>query len=517
MSTKQKIILYYFREGKSQRQIARDLHITRKTVKKYIESYQGTLEELKVKRSVQGNTEAPFSSDIVSAPKYDSSKRGKRRLTEEIASKVDSYLELNARKRSSGLHKQVMKKIDIHEALLAEGFQIGYTSVCTYISNKERGSVKEAYIRQRYDPGDVCEFDWGEVKLWIKGSLQRFYLAVFTTAYSNYRYAELYERQDTISFQQSHVNFFTQQGGVHRQMIYDNMRVAVKRFVGQTEKEPTDALLQLATYYQFGYRFCNAGRGNEKGHVERSVEYIRRKAFGRRDDFDSLHQANEWLEARCKELNEAHPNRASAIKEKEHLYALPLAPFDCCSLEQCRVDKYATVMIGSNRYSVPDHLVGKMVNVKVYAHHIRCYDERVMVAEHRRSTDKHDWVIHLDHYLDTFHKKPGALHSSVALERSGESIRNIYQEHFREAPRDFIELLGYMHRNEIKADAVGTAIDELQKMGCREVTADKIITLCSQTNTVIMALPDNEIARHSKAQLDKLTKMFNQTSTLTAN
>jgi len=517
MSTKQKIILYYFREGKSQRQIAQELHIARKTVKKYIESYQASAEGVKRKKPVQGDTEIPVSSDIVSAPKYDSSNRGKRRLTEEITSKIDSFLESNSRKRASGLHKQVMKKIDIHEALLAEGFQIGYTSVCTYITGKERSSVKEAYIRQRYDPGDVCEFDWGEVKLWISGSLQRFYLAVFTSAYSNYRYAELYERQDTISFQQSHVNFFTHQGGVHRQMVYDNMRVAVKRFVGLTEKEPTEAMLQLATYYQFGYRFCNAGKGNEKGHVERSVEYIRRKAFGRRDDFDSLHQANQWLKTRCKELNEAHPHRKSAMKEKEYLYALPAAPFDCCSLEQCRVDKYATVMIGSNRYSVPDHLVGKMVSVKVYAHNIRCYHERTLVAEHHRSTDKHDWVITLEHYLDTLHKKPGALHSSVALERSRESIRNIYQEHFREAPRDFIELLGYMHQNEIKTDLVETAIDELQKMGCREVTTDKIITLCSQNKTVITALPDNEIARHSKVQLDRLTKMFNQTSTLTAN
>lgn len=517
MSTKQKIILYYFREGKSQRQIARELHIGRKTVKKYIDSYQSSIEGVKGKMLATGDTTIPISSEIVSAPKYDSSSRGKRRLTEEITSKIDGFLESNARKRSSGLHKQLMKKIDIHEALRSEGFQIGYTSVCNYISGKEGSSVKEAYIRQRYDPGDVCEFDWGEVKLWIKGSLQRFYLAVFTTAYSNYRYAELYERQDTISFQQSHVNFFTHQGGVHRQMVYDNMRVAVKKFVGLSEKEPTDALLQLATYYQFGYRFCNAGKGNEKGHVERSVEYIRRKAFGRRDDFDSLHQANQWLKTRCKELNEAHPNRESALKEKEHLYALPTAPFDCCSLEQCRVDKYATVMIGSNRYSVPDHLVGKMVSVKVYAHSIRCYDERTLVAEHHRSTDKHDWVITLEHYLDTLHKKPGALHSSVALERSGESIRKIYQGHFREAPRDFIELLGFMHQNQVKAEAVQSAIDELQKMGCREVTADKIITLCGQKKTGITTLPDNEIARHSKAQLARLSKMFNQTSTSTAN
>ncbi len=58
------------------------------------------------------------------------------------------------------------------------------------------------------------------------------------------------------------------------------MRVSVSKFVGTYETEPTRALLDLRGYYQFSHRFCNAYRGNEKGHVERSVEYIRRKTFG---------------------------------------------------------------------------------------------------------------------------------------------------------------------------------------------------------------------------------------------
>jgi len=508
MSTKQKIILYYFRDGKSQRQIARELHIARRTVSKYIESYRVTKSEQEL-----SPTSVTLSNEIVKPPSYDSSNRGKRKLTKELTSRIDGYLEANDAKRRSGLHKQVMKKIDIYESLRGEGFRIGYTSVCNYISRKMQSAVKEAYIRQRYSPGEVCEFDWGEVKLWIKGSLQRFYLAIFTSAYSNYRYAELYERQDTMSFQQSHVNFFTHIGGAYRQLVYDNMRVAVKRFVGHSEREPAEALLQLATYYQFEYRFCNAGKGNEKGHVKRSVEYIRRKAFCRRDQFDSLEEANQWLITRCKELNDAYCSK----EEADYLYALPSSPFDCCSIESCRVDKYATVTIGSNRYSVPDHLVGKMVNVKVYAHHIQCYDEEILVAEHNRSTHKHEWVIKLEHYLDTLHKKPGALHSSLALEGSQACIRKIYTDHFREAPRDFIELLSYMHQNQVKAEAVETAINQLQKMGCREVSTDKIITLCSQEDTNRTPLPENEIAQHSKAQLERLSALFNNHTVLTEN
>jgi len=85
-------------------------------------------------------------------------------------------------------------------------------------------------------------------------------------------------------------------------MVYDNMRVAVKRFVG-TEKEPTDGLLKLSLYYGFHFRFCNVRRGNEKGHVERSVEVIRRKAFAFRVTFETIEAANQYLYEICEIRN----------------------------------------------------------------------------------------------------------------------------------------------------------------------------------------------------------------------
>jgi len=78
------------------------------------------------------------------------------------------------------------------------------------------------------------------------------------------------------SFLDAHVKFFNKVGGVYKTIVYDNMKVAVAKFVSRTEKEPTEDLLKLSMYYRFKYRFCNAKRGNEKGHVEKSVEYIRR-------------------------------------------------------------------------------------------------------------------------------------------------------------------------------------------------------------------------------------------------
>jgi transposase len=71
-------------------------------------------------------------------------------------------------------------------------------------------------------------------------------MAIFTTAKGNYRYARLFVKQDTPAFQQAHALFFDHIGGVYRELVYDNMKVAVKRFVGPTEKEAARGLLSLS-------------------------------------------------------------------------------------------------------------------------------------------------------------------------------------------------------------------------------------------------------------------------------
>ena len=85
------------------------------------------------------------------------------------------------------------------------------------------------------------------------------------------------EKQNTICFLEAHEYFFREIKRAFRAVIYDNAKVAVKKFIGRSDKEPTHNLLKLSLYYKFKYRFCNAYSDNEKAHVERSVEIIRRK------------------------------------------------------------------------------------------------------------------------------------------------------------------------------------------------------------------------------------------------
>ena len=194
MDTKQEIFRRYFREFDSIRKIARDLRISRITVKKQLAEHalaeQGTL---------TGDSTKALQEFLSSPPKYDTHNRFRRKLTVEIEDLITQQLEENQRKRQQGLRKQVKRKIDIHQFLVKEGHLIGYTTICNYIRSKAVYQ-QEAYIRQEDIPGEECEFDWAEIKLEIQGVNRRLFLAVFTSAYSNYRYCLLFNRQDTLAF-----------------------------------------------------------------------------------------------------------------------------------------------------------------------------------------------------------------------------------------------------------------------------------------------------------------------------
>jgi transposase len=507
MYTKQEIIIRYTREGKSQRQISRELNISRTTVKKYIESYQGSEGSKKF--------DPPELHEHLSIkPKYNCSNRPKRILRAEVQQEINRLLDLNAKKFSEGLHKQVLKKCDIHAVLQEKGYTIGYTTVCNYISFQKKRS-SEAFIRQRYEPGSVCEFDWGEVKVKINNQRTVLQMAVFTSAYSNYRYACLYHRQDTLAFMESHVKFFSHTIGVFHQMVYDNMRVAVARFVGKNEKEPTQALINLKGHYRFNHRFCNAYGGNEKGHVERSVEYIRRKVFGFKDEFLSVDQAEEYLCSVVQKLNKAprqNTNKTSLelfSEEKEFLWASPI-PFSCHSTEQFRADKYATISYSGNRYSVPDHLVGEFVDVKIYSAQLKLYYQDQWVGTHQRSYGAHTWTISLEHYLNTLYKKPGALSGSEALAQSSNYLRDIYGKYYQESPRDFIDLVIYCRKHDIDVDRLNEAENRLLKLCPSDITTEKITAILG--NNPSESEPelknDGQIESASLAHLLELTNLM---------
>ena len=501
MVEKQKIIVGIIQEGKSQREIAKELGVSRNTIRKYINEYY------EARKEIEGNNlkdidKQELIEEIINKPKYIRENSYKPKMKNEIEKFVKEKLKVNEEREKMGLRKQKMKITDIYEELKEKQYDISYSSIRRYI-REIQDVKKEAFVRQVYEPGDIVEFDWGDIKLIIDGKMKKIQGAVFVLPYSGHYFSQLYYRQNTESFIQSHVDYFEHIGGVTRQIVYDNMKVAVKRLTGG-EKEPTDALLKLSTYYVFKPRFCNVRKPNEKGHVERGVEIIKRKVFSHKIDFETLEDAQLYLNNRLIELNK---KKEIKYNEEKALFGIKLHKLEIGDMRTCKVDKYSTIVIENNHYSVPEEYSQKAVSVKLYPKRLMVYDMKTnkVVARHERCYGFVQWKMNIEHYLQRLRKKPGAIAGSAALDQANKVLKNIYINHFTKKEKDFIDLLQFMFRENISVVKIKGIINELVRNGHREITKDKILMICQRKQYT--KIKESSIEQISREQLKQLSEM----------
>ena len=261
----------------------------------------------------------------------------------------------------------------------ALGYDIGRSTICRHIKEK-RENAKEAFIRQEYELGDRLEYDFGEVKLEIDGMVGTYYMAVFGSPAGKHRWAYLYDNQKKEVFMDSHVRYFDWVGGVFKEVVYDNMKNVVTKFLGKNEKMLNEDLMKMSIYYGFEINVTNCYSGNEKGYVENSVKVVRKEAFAHRYRFESLKDAEEYLHQRLEILN-----GDSRLEEERRLLKAAKPPLELGKISKQRVDKYSFVRVENNFYSVPDYLVGHEVTIKNYLREIEVYADSGKVCTHKKN------------------------------------------------------------------------------------------------------------------------------------
>ena len=470
MDIKQQILHFYRVEELSIREISRKTGADRKTVTRLINSYEAAIKE---------SPQTGIDNFLAMRPSYKSREYKPKIVKDDISNEIDKWLKENERRRNNGMRKQCLKCKDIHRELLEKGMKVSYSSVCKYVRRKKDAKAarpKDVFLRIHREPGEECEFDWGEVKLFLDGKSTTLMMAVFAFPYSKGRLAYLFHRQDTLAFMESHRNFFRDINGVPKMMVYDNMRVAV--VLDDKTKKPTVALQRMSTFYKYSFRFCNARAGWEKGNVERSVDYVRGRAFTSKVDFKSIEEAQEWLTKICERINVevgsiSTPGKAGELQKE--LTALQPYPGEigCFELFEYRVDKQATICIKTNHYSVPDSMVGESVLVQMYSEWISIYDKRhKCVARHIRSYGSNEWIVDINHFISTLMKKTSAIQYSEAFHQMPTSMQVIYHKYFKENGKEFLGLVKYVRDNNINYEDVVKAADLIRWNGIKTFTAD---------------------------------------------
>lgn len=420
-------------EGLSNRAVGRALGIDKKTVNKYWNQYKENI--LKLDETNDAKEIKQIQENITSAPKYNSENRVRRKVTPEFLNALEKILKDEEKKvKVLGTNKQALTKQQIYELLKKQGFPLSYSTVVLEMK-RIKSSGNECFIRQYYDFGDRLEYDFGEVKPVINGNVRRYYLAVLSSPAGNFRWCYLYDNCKKSVFLDSHVRFFEMIGGVWREVVYDNMRNVVSKFIGKNEKELNEDLIKMSMYYGFEINVTNAFSGNEKGYVEGSVKYLRNKIFAENYKFPTEDAAIEYIESQLMKLNEN-----SKIEEEKKKLIATKPPLEPAEIRKSFVNKYSFVQIENNFYSVPEYLVGVAVTSKIYYNKILIYSNNEFVCEHKKLDGIKKISADIRHYLKTLTFKPGALRNSFVL-KSNPKLKTIFDKYYTNNPKKFIDII----------------------------------------------------------------------------
>src|SRR5208283_5619034 len=98
--------------------------------------------------------------------------------------------------------------------------------------------------------------------------------------------------------------------------------------------------------------------------------------------------------------------------EKPHLLGLPAEAFSNVHTCNGRADKYATVILDKNRYSVPSRYAGFRVKVLLHVDRVDIFTGSQKLATHERMFGNNKWRLNPDHYLELIQQRPMAFNSA---------------------------------------------------------------------------------------------------------
>ena len=382
-----------FNEGRSQRQIARMLHCSRKTVKKYCQG----------------------------AVNHDAQKhlpRAEMSLHEALKREIEDMI-----KRNEDLPpKQRMTAKSMWRELLRKGFCAGESTVRRHVRELVQQHAR-AFVPLEFEPGEAMQVDWGDNKAWIDGVSTNVSTFVTILPYSYAIYASVFPDKTNPCFLEGHVRAFAWYRGVPRRCIYDNLRSAVAAGSG-TSAEKTEDFKKLEAHYGFDGDFCNAYSGWEKGAVENAVNVIRRIAFTPMPRVANWIELQQHVEACCLEYLETHKIRYRSediktmlAKERENLSPLPLSPLETAKTVTAVVNSDLTVTLDGTRYSVPPDYVAQKVTLKVSPFRVTVWCKGKEIAGHDRALRKGDHQYLPDHYLELLLQRPRAVANAAPLKK----------------------------------------------------------------------------------------------------
>jgi transposase len=415
-------------EGLPVRQVARELGISRNTVKRYLTR--------------------PAPVRVESRPRL-------KPVREKAQPRIEALL---AQSPSWTGGKQRLTATRLHAMLSAEGLKVGATVVKEVVAEWKRRR-REVFVPLVYAPGELAEVDFFEVLLDLAGKRQKAWMFLLRLMHSGRDFACLYLRQDQTSFLDGHVRAFEHFGAVPQRIAYDNLRAAVKKILAGSERALAPRFEALASHYLFEPSFCRPRTGHDKGGVEARGKGIRTQHLVPIPVGDDLEGIRCTLQAR---LDAAFSAKVEALtrfdEDRGSMLPLPHHRFRACSTHVLGVSRRSLVCAEGVVYSAPCAWADLEVTVHVGADLVEIVGPDG-IARHARGRFG-ERVIDYRHYLRELATKPQAVRQVAAPlirdlgEPFGAAWRSLVDAHGpKQAARIFAKVLGHVETRGIVAVA----------------------------------------------------------------
>jgi len=446
-------------ERKSIRQIAKESHHSRRTVRKVL--------------------------DHIVPPGYQRKKAHPSPVMGPVAEWVTQILESDQKVPKKQRHTAHRIYVRLFEE---KGFQGCESNVRRYVRFwKRQNKEVEGYLRLDYVPGEDAQADFGEALAVIDGRQETIHFLVLRLCYSLKSYVVAFPGETKECLLEGLRRIFERLGGVPRHLWFDNLSAAVKEVLKANRRIETEDFLGFRSYYLFEPVFCQPAKGNEKGHAENLVGFSRRNFMVPIPEAKTYDELNELLMDRCLKDGKREVDGKSIDQwfedERPNLLPLPHRRHPCRVYEHTSVNKFQEVHHKKFVYSVPVKYIYHDVRLHIGAFSIEIECENKIIARHKRCYRESDSGIDPLHYLDTLEYKPRAIgHCRVLkewklakiFERLHEALKRRYIG--VEGDREYIRVLK-LHRD-FDADTVEIAAGLAIEYGA--VSSDGVRSLCRQ-------------------------------------
>jgi transposase len=380
-------------KGKSIKKIARDLKISRNTVRKILRS---------------GETSFSYEREVQPRPRLGRWKADLDRLLTANAG-------TSARER--------LTLIRLFEELRTLGYEGGYDAVRRYArtwSREHASQTATAFVPLSFAPGEAYQFDWSHEIVVMNGVTVTVKVAHVRLCHSRMMFVRAYPRETQEMVFDAHERAFAFFRGSCTRGIYDNMKTAVETiFIGK-DRQYNRRFLQMCSHYLVDPVACTPASGWEKGQVENQVGVVRERFFTPRLRVKTYDELNAWLTDKCVAYAKVHPHPERPdqtvweVFEEERPNLVPYrGRFDGFHALPASVSKTCLVRFDNNKYSVNASAVGRPVDIHAYADRIVVRQDGRIVAEHARHHGRGETIYDPWHYVPVLARKPGALRNGA--------------------------------------------------------------------------------------------------------